>query len=279
MRRSETGILSQFATLFLRNGELFFRDKKKLISSLLVPVVIGTLVVIVCREKFMDNYEDTGGTIYAIISVAIYLGMFNSLFAICKERRIIKREYMTNMRLVSYVTALAAFQLFICLAQSAIYMVIYWIQMDFPTGGLVIHSGFWEYLISLFLVVYVSDLMGMVISAASSSSEMAILVAPVVIAVQMVFSGVYFALSDNAKKVSVITVSKWGMEAMGSTARLNGLELMVQKAFPMVPHEADSAFTATAAHVTHAWGVMGLFILVFLVLCIIILKGVEKDGR
>lgn len=58
--------------------------------------------------------------------------------------------------------------------------------------------------------MFISDLMGMVISSAVKTNEMANLIAPIVIIIQLVLSGVLFDLDGNVKYAANLTVSKWG---------------------------------------------------------------------
>lgn len=52
------------------------------------------------------------------------------------------------------------------------------------------------------------------------------------------------------------------MEALGSTARLNGLKLRIQSTIPNVPHEKESAYKATEAHLMNSWKILLAFIII-----------------
>ncbi len=66
--------------------------------------------------------------------------------------------------------------------------------------------------------------------------------APFVLIVQLLFSGILFTLKGAGKIISYCTVSRWSVEALGSIARLNKLDLRMQADFPMLEHEAESFF-------------------------------------
>lgn len=281
-RSGEKGILGQFIILLIRNVELFINDPKKVLSTFGFPVLIALVIIMVSRDKFFDTFGDTKAGLFTILCAGIYVGMFNSLTTICKERKIIKREVMTNMSLFSYILALSVFQGVICLLQCFVFMTIYWMMMDFTNHALIFTSrSFFDYFITLYLVIFASDLMGMVVSASVKNSEMANLVAPIIIIAQLVLCGVLFDLEGIMDTVSNFTISRWGMEAFGSIADLNGLSLAELDGNTVLVEEfkANEAYTATSEHVLETWTILGCFIAVLFFVCTIILRQVEKDTR
>lgn len=279
MNNNETGFFSQTYTLLLRDFELFLNNFKKLLSTFVFPILIGLLITLVSKETIFENYDNTKSALFTIVCAGIYVGMFNSLTIIVKERKIVKREYMTNMKITSYISALVIFQAIICLIQSFLFMTVFWYTMDFPTDGIVFSSAYYEYLITLFLIMFSSDLLGMVISSAVKSSEIANLIAPIIIIIQLVLCGVLFTLEDNVEYISYITISKWGMEAIGSISNLNDLPLKLQEEFPMIPHEVEDIYEASQSHLFMNWGILLLFCVVLVLVSIILLRRVEKDAR
>ena len=276
---NETGVGSQFLILTQRNFELFFNGGIKIFSTLGFPVLIGCVIIFVCGDGFFDTYESCKSGLFTMMSAAIYVGMFNSLTSICSERQIIKHEYTTNMKLSAYVLALVFVQMIICLAQSAIFTVLYTCCLNLPKETLLLPSVPLELWMTLFMVMLASDMMGITISSVVKTNEMANLVAPIVIIVQIVFSGALFKIENKAGIIANFTVSKWGMAALGSIARLNDLKLRIQETFPQVPHEAEDAYTATAAHLGQCWAILAFFVIVLAVFCMIWLRRVEQDER
>ena len=298
-RTSEAGRIRQTGILFHRDFELFFNDKKRVGITLILPIVIGLVITIVADEKDMGKiYESTRATMFTIICAGIYVGMFNSLPLICKERHIIKREYMTGMRISSYITAMTIFQAIISMVQTLIFMVIYWgpFGMDgigLPEHDILTGSSFLDYTISLFLIMFAADMMGMLISAIVRSNELANLIAPIIIIFQLVMSGVLFQLSGIMDKVAALTVSKWGMQAIGAIGHLKGMKTTAEdslskkildmmsekKKHDITNPDGMEAYKASAENLGEAWIWMAAFIIVLAVLCIIFLKRVEKDAR
>ena len=121
--------------------------------------------------------------------------------------------------------------------------------------------------------------MGFIISSVVQSGDKAMAAAPFVLIVQLLFSGILFTLKGAGKIISYCTVSRWSVEALGSIARLNKLDLRMQADFPMVEHEAESFFKATAGHVWTASGILILMTAVLMVVATLLLRNVAKDRR
>lgn len=316
-----TGFFSQLGTLFERDAELFANDRKKIMITFILPVVIGIVIDLVCDPDDMGKiYENTRAALFTIVCAAIYVGMFNSLTIICRERSIIKREYMTGMRLSSYVTAHTLFQGILCFVQALLFMAVYWHWMlgaESLRSAALIPGGnsgaFLEYLISLFLIMYASDMMGLLVSSIVKTSELANLVAPIIIIVQLVMSGVLFELGKTADRIADLTVSKWGMRALGSTADLGKMTTRMRDevrnddaAYNFIgsdgyvhkstlldimkgnssmkdllhPSGSDQAFFDHASsNLTHTWMILVIFVAVMAAVCVIFLRRVEKDRR
>ena len=78
--------------------------------------------------------------------------------------------------------------------------------------------GGWNYIITLFLVIYCADILGMAVSSIVKSEKAAMTVMPFILIIQLVMCGMFFPLEGVAAGVSNLTISKWGMEAIGTTA-------------------------------------------------------------
>lgn len=280
-KKGSIGRVRQYLILLQRVFKLFFCSGEyvSLLVTIVSPFLVGLVVSMVSKENFMVNYEGTKSALFTMVSAAIYIGMFNSLTAICKERRIIKREYMTGMHLSSFIYAHVTLQLFICLVQSALFLLVYYVRLDLVEKGLILSETVGEYYISLFLIMMASDMMGLFVSSLVKSNEVANLIAPILILAQLILSGVLFTLEGLFQYIAAFTVSRWGMEAVGSITDLNHLPLKLQALYPQIPHEVEEAYEAGKEHLLHSWGMLVVFILVLSCLCVLCLRSVERDKR
>ena len=290
---SEVGLLRQVGILFHRDVELFLNDRKRVAITMILPILIGLVITLVSGDDMGKIYESTRATMFTIICAGIYVGMFNSLPLVCKERSIIKREYMTGMKISSYIIAMTFFQAIISLVQTLLFMVIYWMPkgINLPEKELILGSPFLEYTITLFLIMFAADMMGLLISSIVRNNELANLIAPIVIIFQLVMSGVLFELGDKIEKVANLTVSKWGMQALGAQGGLYKMTNIAKDKWPKQAidgltedvkdelFKTDIAYEHTAGNLCEAWLWLLIFIIVLAILSTVFLRRVKKDRR
>ena len=104
-------------------------------------------------------------------------------------------------------------------------------------------------------------------------------VAPFILIVQLLFSGILFKLEGVGKWISYLTVSRWSVEALGSIVDLNGMKLRMQEQFPTLEHEAESFFECTKGHLLQSWGIILAMTAIFSIISVILLRNVAKDSR
>ncbi|MBQ9762362.1 MAG: ABC transporter permease [Oscillospiraceae bacterium] len=278
--------------LLLRQGWLVLvGDMRNLIFSLLFPVVAALVTVLVAGKDMFVTYEGTKSTCFILVCAAIWGGLFNSIQTLVKERSNIKRDYVSGaLRLECYMTSRAILQLLLCLVQSAILTIsipaMDWVHGNpFPAEGLLIPVTLLEYFLTLFLVMFGADTMGLMISSVVKKAELASTLAPYILIAQLLFSGMLFKMEGFASAFSAIMLSRWGMEALGSTSNLNDLPLKVTKEMedPMliaaIPRETEEAFEASSEHVLLVLALLLVFVIVPLVVGDIMLHRVKKDSR
>lgn len=252
--------------LFMNQGDWKF---------IVIAAVISFLVCSIVGKDMFSTYEDTKSGFFAIISAAIWIGVFNSIQRICKEHDTITSEYRSGLHISAYVLSHVIFDFVLCLIQSIILILICMLFIDFPSDGIILGKSVLEYFITLFLIVWGSDIMGIMISSVASTPNVAMTAMPFVLILQLVMSGVLFDLSGWSEKVAYITFSKWGMSALGSIGDLNSesLPLKMSQVFPdVVRLETEAAYEATASNLLSAWGCIGLISISCVIISIISLK-------
>ena len=119
---------------------------------------------------------------------------------------------------------------------------------------------------------------GFVISALVKNGDRAMTMAPFVLIIQLLFSGILFRLEGMGSKIAYFTVSKWSVEALGSTAILNDLPSKIQREMP-AKIEVEDIFRASVEHLALDWGIMIGMMLLCAVLCTFLLRSLSKDSR
>ena len=269
----------QFLVLLQRYTELMFNDRQRLFVLLLQPCLIAVLLYIVADENIFKIYESTKSMLFALSCSGIWIGLFNSIQEICKERTIVKREYMANLRLSGYVLSKFVFQMALGGLQAVLLTMIFLKLAGNEKEGIFLDHFSPEMLLTVWLTVLASISLGFVISAVVKTGDKAMAIAPFVLIIQLLFSGILFTLEGAGEVISYVTVSRWSVEGLGSIAKLNRLDLKLQADYPMLEHEAESFFKATGAHVTQCWGILIFMTLLFLVVSMISLRRIAKDTR
>lgn len=271
-----TSRLGQIGIYVAKHFRIFVHEKGW--SFIVFGAIISWLVAFVVGGKMFNTYENTKSGFFSIVSAGIWIGLFNSIQTICKERSIIKYEHRTGLHMSSYVLSHVIYQAVICLIQSIVMLIICSIYIDFPEDGLIFSSCIPEYLITLFLMLLVSDVMGLAISSIVRTPNAAMTVMPFVLILQLIMSGVLFSLDGISKKIATFTVSKWGMEAMGSIGDLNSLPLKITLQYPQIQKVSNNAaYEATSEHLLKVWGIFILFTVVLTAISIISLEFIDKD--
>lgn len=263
---------------------ILFSDVKNLMVALLFPVVAAGITVWIAGENMYVNYEGTKSACFVLVSAAIWGGIFNSIQVVVKERANIRRDYATGLRIRVYTLSRASIQGILCLIQGAILCasfpgVCLAYDNKLPEAGIIFEHPIMEYYISIVLLMFAADAMGLMISSFVKKSETASVMAPYILIVQLIFSGILFTMKGIADKMSYTMLSRWGMEALGSISDLNSLQLKIQATVPEVPHEAEEMFTHSVSHLRNTWIVLAVFSVLFLICGNMALHKVSKDTR
>lgn len=259
---------------------IYFNDKQwmNLGSTLLIMLIIG----MVTGDDMFVSYTDTKNGGFAIICACIWVGLFNSIRSICKERGIIKREHRTGLHISSFVIAHVIFEFLQCAAEAVIITLVvcikYWDNL--PEEGIFLPVVI-ELYITFLLVMFCSDILGVMVSSIVPNEGWAMTVMPFILIIQLVMSGAVFPLEGLSKKVSSLTVSRWGLDAIGSIAYINESveeSIRAQEQMTQTTIELDH-WDPTVSNILFLWGLMVLFIAVYTLIGILFLEGIDRDKR
>ena len=283
-RMKRISALKEWKVLSMQYRIILFSDVKNLLVMLAFPAIASLITIWIAGENMFAHYEGTKSACFVLVSSSIWGGLFNSIQSVVKERENIKRDYTTGLRLRCYVASRAIIQFILCAVQSAIlctsFLGVKWqYENSLPESGIVFENALVEYYISIVLLMYAADAMGLMISCIVKKAETANVMAPYILIIQLIFSGILFTMKGGAEKLSYLMLSRWGMEALGSTSDLNNLQLKIQMEIPTIGHEAEDMFDHTTVHLYQVWGIFILFILLFIILGNIFLHRVSRDSR
>lgn len=216
---------NQFKVLTGRYLSLIKNDITRLLMIFLQPVLIGILMALVAEDGIYEKMFETRSILFALMSAGIWMGLFNTIQEIYKERVILKREYMGNLKLPVYMLSKYIVQAVIALLQSFILILVFVLIKGKPEcQGVILSNAVLEMAVTIFVTIYASAGFGLLVSAISKNGDRAMIIAPFILIFQLLFSGILFSLDGVTQKVSYLTFSRWSMEALGSSNDLNALE-------------------------------------------------------
>lgn len=273
----QVSLFKQCLVLIARYFELIWNDKQRLLLLFIQPIAIAFLLAVVAVDDTFITYEDTRSIMFALSCSGIWIGLFNTIQEVCKERPILKREYMGNLRLWGYIVSKYVVQGVICFLQATLLVAIFLRLMKHSAeAGLYFAKPGMEIWITMILTIFASVSMGLIVSSLMKNGDRAMAVAPFVLIIQLLFSGVLFTLDGMAEHVSKITVSRWAMECLGNITNLNKL---TSRLSPGGVHEVEDYYVRTTTHLAHTWEVLILVAVLCGIISIVVLRSLKKDHR
>ncbi len=263
----------QVSILITRYMNLIKNDRQRLIMILAQPVLIGILLAFVASDTVFEVYNGTKSIMFALSCAGIWVGLFNSIQEICKERVILKREYMANLRLDAYVMSKFFVQMIISIIQAILIVLVFVVTVGKPKG-ILFENSFFELFITMVLTIFASSGIGLVVSAISKNSDKAMTVAPFLLIIQLLFSGILFELSSFTEKISYLTVSKWSVAALGISSNLNDLPSVggMKRSF-------EDIFIFSASNLYAKWAMLGVFVILSAFISVLLLRNISNDSR
>ena len=277
-----------------------------------MSAIIAAMVSMAVGGGMYVSMEGTFQANFALTCVCIWNGFFNSIQSICRERPIIKREHRAGMHITSYVCAHLFYQMFLCVMQSVITIVVLGITgVKYPAEG-VVGSFVAEMFITLFLITYASDVMALMISAIVKTPMAAMTVMPFMLIIQLVFAG-FIQLPEMLADVTKLMLSKWGVQGLCVISGYNSLPatmvwnkmvssgdkialgggVSVKDVMSIIDQEgmrdsilqklgesnARADFASTIDNLVSGWMHLVFFAVLYAVITIVFLEFIDKDSR
>lgn len=276
IEESKVNGLRQFHILTTRYAHLILRDKQRLTILLLQPIAIAILLYLVADKNVFSIYDSTKSILFALDCSAIWIGLFNTIQEICKERVIVLREYMSNLKLSCYILSKITVHSVLGLIQAALLSQLFLIFMNHDLPGIFFKHFNFEIFLTVWLTILAAASLGLVISAIAKSGDKAMTIAPFTLIIQLLFSGILFTLKGVGNWISFGTISRWSVEGLGSIVNLNNMKLSIQEEIPAAVHEAETLFEGTKEHLLTTWGILMLMCSICLLLCRLLLNNMKN---
>ena len=223
--RENAPFLSQLGTLSARYARLLVNDRARLVLLLGQAPLLSLLICLVAGDGCFVEHEGTKSFLFALSCAAFWVGILDSIQEICKERDILTREYAGGMSLPAYVLSKVVVLGLLCVVQAFLLTGVFVLIEGAPATSLLFAPL--ELYVTILLITLSAMSLGLLVSALFKNPDRAIAMAPLLIMPQILFSGLVFKLEGIAENVSAFVHCRWGMEAFGTTANLNALDLEI----------------------------------------------------
>ncbi len=213
----------QFAILTRRYAELVRRDRINLLVLILQAPIIGIILALVADGNVFANGippADAQKVLFMLGVAAVWLGTSNAAREITKENPIYLRERLVNLRVFPYVMSKVAVLTLLCIVQSVLLAGIVLLRTGAPPSGALLPSAI-ELIIGVWLTTMAGLAMGLLVSSLASNTDKATSIVPIILVPQIILAGLIFPLNGPGKVLSYVTVTKWSIDSLGTTADLN----------------------------------------------------------
>ena len=269
--------LKQLIILIKRYIKLISNDIQQLLILFAQSPIVAVLLALVTTDDLYKSYDDTKAILFSLGCASIWLGLLNSVQEICKEKVILQKEHMADLKLSAYLLSKFIVQGILAFIQ-ALLLVFIFQKMAGSSEYSILIDSFWDIQLICFLSILSSATMGLFISAFVKNANIAMTIIPLVLVPHLLFSGMLFKLEGVSDFISNFVLCRWTVEGLGTSANLNELTHLVQTINPMIEVEAENYFTFTVEHMQHIIFVIILMTLALLLGSYVVLrKNVNKN--
>lgn len=258
-KNERVGFFSQTITLVKRYLSSLINNKFMLILLLGQALLMAFLICVAVEKEGFLNPVTSSMMCVAFTLASMWLGLFNTIQEIVKERDMLKKEYMSGLNFASYIVSKIIVVAFLCLYQAITCVsIVYFHLSPRPEDALLFHT-LSELIINFFLVAFSTSIIGLFISSLVKETKTTLILSPLYMMIQMLFSGMFVPFIEITKNISYFTSGRWGFESFGTISNLTKYGVM---------EPTKNFFKFSEAHILSIWLITVLVSLLFLVLSI-----------
>jgi len=247
--------LQQFRILVGRYARLIGRDKLNAAFLILQAPLVALLLAAVSSPQALRpaGALDAEKVLFILACAAVWLGVINSTKVIVAEQDIYQRERLYGLGPVPYVLSKITVLGGIGLLQMALLVFFVNLAIYLPDRGLVGPVQL-EYFVTLVLSTVAGMALGLLTSALARTLDLANTLMFLLLIVQVIFSGLLFDPVGLAQIPASLTISRWALQALGTSTDLNRLLTGVMPGYDWNP-----AYRADMVHLLGCWLILALY--------------------
>jgi ABC-type multidrug transport system ATPase subunit/CRP-like cAMP-binding protein len=263
----------QCAVLSQRTFDLLIHDRASFLALLAPPLAITVLLLAIFRAGAFGSTPDPTVALQTLLVLGygtLFFGISAGLQEITKEVAIFRRERKVNLGIGPYLLAKLLILAPILLLNVAAMVAVLRVGGRLPVAGA---STYGPLLLTLALNAFAGLALGLCVSAAVPTSEVATRLQSLVLLPQVVFSGgllAVAAMGEAGRAISGAMVLRWTFESLGRALHLDDLFVASNSA---AGQALSGQYGDAFAHdPTGHWAIIAAFTVVPLILTGLILR-------
>lgn len=199
-------------------------NKRSEVTMLITALVISLLAGFVIRYDMFGVYENAKVGFFILVCCAMWMGMFDSILCICDKRAVLERDKFSGLQPLPYILAVVVFQALHALLQTCVMCVVTGLLVEWPSDApALVASPALEYFITLFLITFAAQMLGLAVSALMKTSERALTFAPFLLIYELIMSETIFGLPSWLEPLRETTIVRWGLNSLGTIFDIDAL--------------------------------------------------------
>lgn len=260
---TRVGFFVQTLTLVKRYISSLKNNKLMMLLLLGQSILMGILICTAIEKDSLLNPAMASMICACFTMAASWLGLFNTIQEIVKERDMLKKEYMSGLNFTSYIFSKIIIFSFLSLYQAVTCVSIVYLYLNpRPEEALLINTQV-DLIINFFLVSFVTSTVGIFVSSLVKDIRTTLIFAPLYMMIQMLFSGMFIPFINLTENISYFVIGRWSHEAFSSLINLTQYG---------VSAPTEGFFEFSISHVISIWIILLSTFIVFLTGSIIVIR-------
>ena len=254
-RPAQRSWAGQLSVLVRRHIAVIAADRGLLLMLLLLAPILGVALFAVLGSDGLKVVVDTlpdgkrgpvpntgsMNVLFGLVFCIGLVGVVDSFREIVKELPIVRRERSIGLSLSAYLTSKLVVLIPFVLLQSTVLTLMAVARQGGPKTSNLLSPPLLELVVDVALTGLAAMIVGLLISAAVTTSDKATPLMAATVAASLLLAGALFDLRDKPviRELSYVTSSRWGFAASASSADITKLEVNQCQAPPNASCDAS----------------------------------------
>jgi len=267
----KVGFLMQTKILVKRYISSLLNNQFMLLLLLGQSILMGILLCVATEVDCLLNFITASMVFVAFTMAASWLGLFNTIQEIVKEKDMLKKEYMSGLNFKSYIFSKIIIFSVLSLYQAITCVSVVYFHLNPRPEEILITNTLLDLIINFFLLSFSTSMIGIFISSVVKDTKTTLILSPLYMMVQMLFSGMFIPFINITESISYFVIARYGYEAFATIANISQYGVIAP---------SNGFFDFNAYHVISIWTIFVVTIIIFLIISIITIKKkiLEKNN-